>query len=158
MSNDPQAKATDILADANKAQVGVARRLESLERRFEIHEVTLNSRMEHLEREMGTSNAHLDNLVREAQITNKLLGNAEDDRRVESERRQRLEDEDRLHQRELALDKRETMKGVGAELWAIFKQPLGFLVGGAVAWLLYEHFAVPANTLVDIGAPTTSAP
>lgn len=143
MPTDPQDRVLDALTDATKAQSATARRIDSLERKFETLETTLNTRMEHLENEMGTMNAHLDNLVREAQTTNQLLRDASDERKAEAQRKQQIEDEMRKHQLELEKDQRETYKKVASELWTMFKQPLGFLVAGIVAWLLYTYFAVP---------------
>jgi len=143
MATDPQERVLDALTDATKAQAASTRRIDSLERKFESLETTLNTRMQHLENEMGTMNAHLDNLVREAQTTNQLLRDAGEERKAETLRKQQLEDEARKHQHEVEKDRRETYKKVGSELWAMFKQPLGFLVAGVVAWLLYTYFAVP---------------
>jgi len=144
MPTDPHDRVLDALTDSTKAQTASARRIDSLERKFESLETTLNTRMEHLENEMGTMNAHLDNLVREAQTTNQLLRDAGEERKAEQIRKQKLEDEEREHSREIEKDQRETYKKVGSELWGMFKQPLGFLVAGVAAWLLYHYFAVPS--------------
>lgn len=131
------------LSEATKAHTTTARRMDALERKFEALETTLNTRIEHLEQEMGSMNAHLDNLVREAQKTNLLLSDANAERKREWERQTRLEDEARQHARELEAQNRETYRTVGAAIWRVVQQPLGFLVAGVVAWLLIRYFPVP---------------
>lgn len=148
MPTDPQDRVLDALTDATKAQSAATRRIDSLERRFETLENTLNTRLENLETEMGTMNARLDNLVREAQITNQLLLTANETTKAELARKQKIEDEERAHQKEMEKDQRETYKKIGSELWVMFKQPLGFLVTGIVAWILYAYFAVPDAKVV----------
>jgi septal ring factor EnvC (AmiA/AmiB activator) len=147
MSTDPQERMLDALTDATKAQSTTARRIDSLERKFESLETTLNTRMERLENEMGTMNAHLDNLVREAQITNQLLRDANDERKAEAERKLKIEEDERQHRQELEKDQRNTYKHVVSEIWSMFKHPLGLLIAGIVAWLLYSYFAVPTAKL-----------
>lgn len=146
MPADPQDRILDAVADNTKVHQQVVRRVDSLERKFEALENTLNQRMEKLETEMGTMNAHLDNLVREAQRTNEYLREESEQRKTETIRRQKQEDEEREYRRKLEIDQRETYKKVGSELWGMFRQPLGYLLAGVVAWLLYTYFAVPMAT------------
>lgn len=131
------------MTESTKAQNLAARRIDSLERKFETLESTLNTRMEHLEQQMGSMNAHLDNLVRGVETTNRLLQDANDAAQAEAARKLKLEEEEKQHKRELEKDQRETYKKIGSELWVMFKQPLGFLVAGIVAWILYAYFGVP---------------
>lgn len=114
----------------------------------------LGHRMSEVESELGTMNAHLDNLVRETQITNQLLRDDMEDRKREAEVRQKVEAEEREWRRQLELrrldrteqvedDNRATYKKIGAEAWAIFKQPLGYLIAGIIGWLLLQYFVLP---------------
>lgn len=134
----------------------------------------LGRRVESLESEIGTMNAHLDNMVREQQITNELLREDAETRKDErsqqveverderewrrslvergfqreetrEERENKLEDGERVREEALEDDRRAAMKRAGAEAWAIFKQPLGYLVAGIVAWVLYINFGVPTE-------------
>lgn len=117
----------------------------------------LGHRMTEVESELGTMNAHLDNLVREAQITNQLLRDDMDDRKREADVRQQVEQEEREWRRQLELrrldrtekvedDTRGMIKKAGSEAWAIFKQPLGYLVAGIIGWFLLNYgFILPGS-------------
>ena len=159
MPTDPQGRdrVLDALTESTKAQTLAARRIDSLEHKFETLESTLNTRMEHLELQMGSMNAHLDNLVRGVETTNRLLQDANDAAKAEADRKLKLEEDERKHRMELEKDQRETYKKIGTELWVMFKQPLGFLVAAIVAWILYAYFGVP-TLKPELQAPELQAP
>ena len=154
MPADSTDRLLDSLTDSTKAQQQATRRIDALERRLEGFETTVGTRFEGVEREMGTMNAKLDNLIREAQLTNHILKTDSDERRDDRVRQRKIEDEERArrtqiekeertHQLKLEEDSRATWKKVGAEAWRVLSQPVGFLVAGVVAWLMYNYLAVP---------------
>lgn len=119
-------------------------------------ETSLNEKMSRLEGVVSNTNAHLDNLTREVNKTNTLLENDIKVRREARERKEKEEEAEKKRLQAIADDNRETVKKAFKELWAMFKQPLGFLTAGAVAWFVYQYMSVPENTRLPL--PPDHAP
>ena len=165
----PSIRLLDALEKSTRTTTEVIGHIKGLERR-----------VEGLEREIGTMNAHLDNMVRQQEITNTLLEDGNGIRKAELSRNEVKDKEERDWRRgliergldredtredrgnQLVDDTRATLKSVGQEVWNILKQPLGYLVAGVVAWVLYHNFGVPpgptGSTLQEEGAKHAPAP
>lgn len=133
------------LREATKAMTQVAARLDALEESSEAQIVDLRSHIDtgfaRFDSQLGTMNAHLDNIVREVSIanehhgvTNKLLERDLEDRKCERERLQRIEDEEREERRQDKRDTRDIVLSAGREVWALFKQPLAYLITAAIGF------------------------
>jgi hypothetical protein len=152
----------NALQEATRAMTQVAARLDVLEEttdeRLGELKSHIDSRIGRLEAQMGTMNAHLDNIAREASITNELLRTDHDERKAERARKQKLEDEERLREQKLEDEAREddreerkdalqakkdlrTALASGAQdVWAMFKQPLAYLVTAALGFMAWYYF------------------
>ena len=113
-------------------------------------EKSLGERMDRLEGAVSNTNAHLDNVAREANKANSMLETDIRDRRVAREKKEEEDAEERKRLQSISDDNRETVKRALRELWAVFKQPLGFLVAGAFAWFVYQYMSVPPNTTLPL--------
>jgi len=163
--SDNNERLLDALEGSTRITTEVIGEVRTLKTRFDSMDDSLGGKMADLEREMGTMNAHLDNLVRETQVTNQLLReDMEDRKRAEIERAQadaeerdwrRKMEERRLDRKEeVEDDKRATARKLASEAWSIFKQPLGYLVAGIIAWFLIQHLALPQGIkIVPVPSP-----
>lgn len=149
-SEIPQARVLEALETAAR-EVGELRgRMSSLETMVTNLETSLNEKVSRLEGIVGNTNAHLDNVAREANRANTMLETDIRDRRTALERKEKEEAEEKKRQQAIADDNRETFKRSMRELWAVFKQPLGFLVAGAFAWFVYQYMSVPQNMTLPL--------
>lgn len=151
--NDPTDTITpgrvlEALENATREMTEIRGRVEVSERALAELEESIEERMGRLETQMTSMNAHLDNIAREAHRTNDLLETNLQERQSARGKKERAEREVRQRQQEIEDDNREATKRVAKELWEVFKQPLGFLVAGVIAWLVYNYFAVPKGSVV----------
>lgn len=151
--SDPDGKEKPV-SDLHAIVADVNRRTEDIHKRIAVvqNDVSnLNTRVSNVETQMGTVSTHLATLVSEAKNTNVLLQNNIDQRQQLETHRMALELEDRewRHKMEAARLKQEQEdKGLARnfrkELWETFRQPLGTLVLGVAAWLVYTYLNVPS--------------
>lgn len=100
----------------------------------------MNVRMETMNDRLGTMNAHLENIGRESAKTTHIL-EEEAEARKEREKYERDLEVRKLDRQEEVEDKtRAAYLKFFTEVWDIFRKPVGFLVTGVVAWLLYTYF------------------
>jgi len=127
---------------------------ESQIREFQALREAFNQQLGDLEDEMKSTNSHLDNLVRETVVTNQLLREDMEDRKTAQAQRHKVETEEREWRREMEKrkldrseliedDTRNIAKKYADEVWAVFKQPFGYLIAGVIFWVLITWFAVP---------------
>jgi hypothetical protein len=176
---------SDETADESApATLSSTRLLDALEKSTRVttevigHIKGLERRIEGLEKESQTMNAHLDNMVRQQEITNSLLEDGNVIRQAELSRSELKDREERDWRRgliergldredtredrgnQLVDDNRASVKSMATEAWVILKQPLGYLIAGVIAWVLYHNFGVPlgATTPTVQEDGTTHAP
>jgi hypothetical protein len=142
---------------------------ESQEREFGTLRESFERRFAELEDEMRSMNSHLDNLLRETEITNQLLREDMEDRKTVQASRRKFEEEERTwrhqleerkldRQEELEDDKRNVIKKVVGEMWAVVKQPFAYLVAGIIFWLLVTHFSTPPSKIAPLLQPPVLIP
>lgn len=167
------AEASTALAETKLGLTAIESRMASLEDRSarEIAELRLHmdNEFEEVRQTMGTMNAHLDNIAREASIanahhdrTNELLEKDLGERREERKRALDLEEarlkheqrlqteelastrEDKVAEREEKKEVRERLFQAASEAWAVFKQPLAYLIVAAAGYIAWYYFGAPA--------------
>lgn len=94
--------------------------------------VRADAQLQRFDERLGTMNAYLERTATKTARTAEIL----------SEMR-----EDRIRAEEVAIeaaqDRRAIARKVGAEVWSVFKQPLGLLVAAALAYFAWSHFQIP---------------
>jgi peptidoglycan hydrolase CwlO-like protein len=161
--SDQSERVLDALEASTRTTTEVIGHITGLKREVRTLQKDLTRQMRELEEEMGTTNSHLDNLVRAAETTNELLREDTKDRKQVQAERAKIDAEDRewrrkveerhlkqaetreQHQMTMARDKRALAVRGAQAFWSIFKQPLGYLVAGVIAWLLWRYFGTPAS-------------
>jgi len=146
----------EALERSTRESVELRGRVELLEHTFSELEESIDERMGRLEQQMTASNAHLDNIARESGRTNELLEADLKERKQARDLKLKQEAEDKAREKQLQDDNRAMAKRAVKEFWEVFKQPLGFLVAGVIAWVVYSYFGIDKADVPTF--PTTQPP
>jgi len=125
---------------------------------------TFDRQLRDVEDEMKSNNSHLDNLVRETVVTNELLREDLEERKTAAAHRLKVEGDEREWRRKMEIkrldrsaeiedDNRNQAKKYADEMWAIFKQPLGYLIAGIIFWVVTTQFKDPPRDMLPQTAP-----
>lgn len=107
--------------------------------------VKTEERLNDVESRQGTMVAHLDNISRAVNQTAEIMEQNRADRLAMEERERRRVEQAQADAREDAKDRKAIALRAGAELWSVFKQPLGIFVLAAGAYYAAMQFGIPVS-------------